>query len=104
MKKNDKDKMDKLLKYIKERFARYQTYYQILGIRNCDITDENVKLAYERKCTELKALLKDSSGEQIEEIRIIIQTALDDAYMALKDENSRKHYQELLDNIEGIEK
>ena len=90
-----------LVKHIKERFSEYQTYYQILGLSNQNITDEKVKEAYEKKCNELSAMLKGCPEEEIEEIRETIQEALDDAYTALKTKNSRSNYQDILDNIKG---
>ena len=101
-------KLDKIKELIEERFERYQTYYQLLGIQPNGITDEIVKEAYDKKCKELSLMLKDLQKQGLEdegnEIREIIQTALDDAYRALKDENSRQHYQDVLDSIEGVER
>lgn len=95
-------KYSQMLTLIKERFERYQTYYQLLAIKPDDLTDEMVKEVYDRKCQEIRNLLKDceQGNEEVEEIREIMQVAIDDAYSALKDENSRKHYQELLNYIE----
>lgn len=127
MRKSDKDKLDKLVGYLKNRFDRYQTYYQVLGIRNCNVTDETVKEAYDNKCmqlnkmlegneeAELKLILKNCKDDEIEEakrivneafneIRSKIQETLDDAYLALKTENARSHYQDVLDTIEGNER
>lgn len=101
MGKYDKEKIDKLVKYIKERFKVYQTYYQILGLRNQNITDEKVKEAYDKKCRELNLMLRDCPEEESEEIRTTIQEALDDAYTALKTEDSRTNYQKILDSIKG---
>lgn len=125
MRKSDKDKLDKLVEYLKKRFNRYQTYYQVLGIKNNNITDKDVKEAYDNKCkqlnkmfegceeTEIKSILKNCKEDEIEEakiivhetfveIRTIMQDALDDAYTAIKTEDSRSHYQEILDKIEGV--
>lgn len=127
MRKSDKDKLDKLVEYLKKRFNRYQTNYQILGVKSNNITDKDVKEAYDNKCmqlnkmlegcqeTELKSILKNCKEDEIEEakiivyeafeeIRTIMQDALDDAYTALKTEDSRSHYQEILDKIEGVER
>ena len=101
MEKYDKGQLDKLVNRIKERFNRYQTYYQILGLKNQNITDNQVKEAYDRKCKELNLMLEGCPEEEAEEIRSIIQVALDDAYTALKTEDSRSNYQEILDNIKG---
>ena len=101
MGKYDKGQLDKLVNRIKERFNRYQTYYQILGLKNQNITDDQVKEAYDEKCKELDLMLKGCPEEEAKEIRTIIQDALDDAYTALKSENSRSNYQEILDNIKG---
>ena len=46
-------------------------------------------------------MLEGCPEEEAEEIRSIIQVALDDAYTALKTEDSRSNYQEILDNIKG---
>ena len=127
MRKSDRDKLDKLVKYLKERFGRYQTNYQVLGIKSSNITDKEVKDAYDNKCnqlnkmlegceeTELKSILKNCKQDEIEEakeiiheafeeIRATMQDALDDAYTALKTEDSRSHYQDILDDIEGVER
>ncbi len=95
-------KYSQILTLIKGRFERYQTYYQILDIKPYNVTDEMVKEAYDKKCQEMNLFLKDceQANEEVEEIREIMQLAIDDAYSALKDENSRKHYQELLNYIE----
>ena len=84
---------------IKEKFSNYQTYYQILGVNPNSITDEKVKMAYDNKCMQLNNMLKDYKSEGIQEVRELIQITLDDAYTALKTENSRKHYNELLEKI-----
>lgn len=97
-------KYDLLLENVKKRFGKYQTYYQVLGIKKDNVTDEQVKNAYDKKCSELKTMLRGCKGKELEEIEEIIRVALDDAYTALKTEASRKHYQDILDEIEGIEK
>lgn len=91
-----------MLKFIKERFERYQTYHQILGIKSDNLTDEIVKDAYDKRCREMNLMLEDceEGNEKVQEIKAIMQSAFDDAYAALKDENARKHYQEVLDYIE----
>ena len=47
---------------------------------------------------------KTSLRKNTEKLRTIILTTLEDAYNALKDENSRKHYEELLISIKGEER
>ena len=49
-------------------------------------------------------MLQNYQGRNTEELRTIILTTLEDAYNALKDENSRKHYEELLMSIKGEER
>ena len=44
----EKNSNDNILKYIKDRFNRYRTYYQILSLDDNNITDEKVKQAYEK--------------------------------------------------------
>jgi preprotein translocase subunit Sec63 len=93
-----------LLENIKEKFSKYKPYHEILGI-NLDLTnDEEVKNAYDNKCMQLNMMLKDYEGEGIQEIRELIQMTLDDAYMALKTENARKNYKELLLEINNKNK
>lgn len=105
MEKNSNRKLNsKLVKFIKERFSKYETYFQILGIKDYDINDEIVKEAYDKKCTELNIMLKGSCGEEIDEIREMIQETLENAYIALKTADSRKHYKELLEKIKGEER
>ena len=99
----EKKSNDNILKYIKNRFNRYQTYYQILGLNDNNITDEKVKQTYEKKCNELNLMLKDVPEEIKQEIKETIQSALDDAYLALKSENSRRHYKDLQDNMKEME-
>lgn len=99
----EKNSNDNILKYIKDRFNRYRTYYQILSLNDNNITDEKVKQAYEKKCNELNLMLKDVPEEIKEEIEETIRRALDDAYFALKSEDSRRHYKDLLDNIKEME-
>lgn len=93
-----------IIRSIKQKFCTYKTYYEILGLHNSNTNDKEVKEKYEEKSKELRLLLEHCSGEEIEKIRTIIQDALDDAYNALKDENSRIHYQDILDSIEGEER
>lgn len=95
-------KYSEMLKLIRERFERYQTYYQILTISPINVTDEIVKEAYDKKIRELEILLADCEQgyEEIEEIETIMRTAFEDAYNALKDEDARKHYQDILNYIE----
>ena len=90
-------KYDQIEKYIEERFQRYQTYYQILSIKPEGVTDDIVKEAYDKKCKQIDSLLKGCEEDEVKGIREIIQDALDDAYSALKSEQSRKNYQDLLD-------
>lgn len=93
--KNNKDEVYELDRVI----DRYQTYYQILGLENnANITDEKVKKAYENKCAELNLLIK-SCGEDFKEIIDSLQWSFYDAYIALKTEDSRRHYQDILDNM-----
>lgn len=87
------------LESIKEKFSNYQTYYQILGINPDNVSDEIVKETYDNKCMQLNNMLKGYKSEGIQELKELIQTTLDDAYTALKSENSRKHYDELLESI-----
>ena len=61
--------------------------------------NEVIKNAYDDKCRQLNGMLKGYESEAIQEIRELIQTTLDDAYSALKTENSRKHYRDLLRTI-----
>lgn len=93
-----------LLENIRRRFERYQTYYQILGLKKENLTDEQVKEAYDRKCYELKMMLKDCKGKELEKVEDVIKSALDDAYTALKTESSRKNYEHMLSEIEEMEK
>lgn len=53
---------------------------------------------------EIKSIVQEEIQEAISKLENIIQPALDDAYNALKDENSRKHYKELLDSVKGSER
>lgn len=84
---------------IKEKFSKYETYYEILGVKPNSATDEKVKDSYDNKCMQLDEMLKNYKSEAIQEIRELIQTTLDDAYTALKTEDSRRHYNELLKTI-----
>lgn len=92
------------LESIKEKFSNYQTYYQILGINPDNVSDEIVKETYDNKCMQLNNMLKGYKSEGIQELKELIQTTLDDAYTALKNENSRKHYDELLESINNSSK
>lgn len=97
-----------ILEKIKEKFTKYETYYEILGVKPNSVTDEKVKYSYDNKCMQLDEMLKSCKSESIQEIRELIQTTLDDAYTALKTEDSRRNYNELLKTIstssESIEK
>lgn len=93
-----------LLEIIKRRFERYQSYYETLGINPDNVTDELVKQVYDNKCRELENMVKGIEEEEVQSIREIIQTELDDAYRALKTEDSRRNYQVVLDSIEGNER
>lgn len=88
---------------IKEKFSKYETYYEILGVNSNSATDVAIKDAYDNKCMQLKEMLKGYESEAIQEIRELIQTTLDDAYTALKTEDSRKHYNELLKTMKSSE-
>ena len=95
---------EKIIKQIKERFSNYEDYYKILQIDKNNVTDEKVKDAYDNRCKQLEGILRGLNGEIIEEIRNLIQQSLDDAYTALKTENSRNNYNNLLDSIEENER
>lgn len=88
-----------MVEKIKEKFSKYETYYEILGVRPNSVTDEKVKDSYDNKCMQLDEMLKSYKSEAIQEIRELIQTTLDDAYTALKTEDSRRYYNELLKTI-----
>lgn len=88
-----------MIEKIKEKFSKYETYYEILGVNPNSANDEVIKNAYDNKCMQLNEMLKGYESEAIQEIRELIQTTLDDAYTALKTEDSRRHYNELLKTI-----
>lgn len=96
-------KYDLIIKLVKERFERYQTYHQILGVDPSIDNDDLIKDTYEKRCTELELMIEKFDEEVADEIRNIVKPALEDAFNALKDKNSRKHYRELLDSMEGPE-
>lgn len=95
--------MDKsgLLESIKEKFSKYKTYYEILGINSNEATDEKVRTAYNNRCIQLIKMLRGCDRGEVQEVRELIQTTFDDAYTALKTENSRKNYNELLRKIKS---
>lgn len=99
-----------IVETIKQKFQKYETYYDTLGIKNRDtVTDEEVKEAYERKINELNAFFsetecKEGYSQEIEELKNIMLTAYQDAYSALKTLHSRKNYQDLLDSMEGFDR
>ena len=84
-----------------EFFEKYKTYYQILGLNDQNVTDEQVKEAYDNMCMQLNGIFTRVSGEKAEKLKERIQEALDDAYRALKTEYSRKNYEELLNSIDS---
>ena len=98
------EKYENILKQLTEKFEKYRTYYEILQIKESSATNEKVKEAYEKKCKELEGFFNNCKGEEIEKVKSLIITALDDAYTALKSEDSRKNYKELLEKIEGAER
>lgn len=89
----------KFLDLIKQLYTGYKTYYEILQIKRAGITDEIVKKAYKEKIKELENMCIDFPQAEIIEFKNKIRQTLDDAYTALKTENSRKHYDELLNSI-----
>lgn len=93
-----------LLNSIKEKFSNYKTYYEILGIKPEEATDEKVKNIYEEKLKQLEFMFKDYNNEAIKEVEELIKTSLDNAYTALKSENSRRNYDELLKKIQASPK
>lgn len=94
------------LKSLKEKFTRYETYYQVLRITTPKdaITDEIVEEAYKYQINQLNNLFKGFDGEEVNEIKKIIATTLNDAYTALKSKESRKSYEELLNDQKGEER
>lgn len=89
------------LSYVFESFNDYRNYYKILGINKKSLTDKEVREAYDRQLYQLKKMLeKCEKNARYDELKNKIETTLMDAYVALKSENSRKHYEELLDSIE----
>ena len=95
---------EKSFENLKRRFSEYQEYYKILAIKKEEATDIRVKEAYELQKMQLENMLQNLEGKNTEELRTIILTTLEDAYNALKDENSRKHYEEILKRIKGDER
>ncbi len=95
---------DNFLGKIKNKFQEYKTYYEILGLKEDNITDEKVKEAYENKCKELVGMFGECKNDVYKELRIMIKTSLDDAYNALKTEHSRNNYKTLLNNIKGVDR
>lgn len=93
-----------LVNSIKEKFSDYKTYYEILGIKPEEVTDEKVKNIYEEKLKQLDFMFKDYNNESIKEVEEMIKTSLDNAYAALKSENSRRNYDELLKKIKPSQK
>ena len=93
-----------LVNSIKEKFSDYKTYYEILGIKPEEVTDEKVKNIYEEKLKQLEFMFKDYNNEAIKEVEEMIKTSLDNAYAALKSENSRRNYDELLKKIKPSQK
>ena len=93
-----------LVNSIKEKFSDYKTYYEILGIKPEEVTDEKVKNLYEEKLKQLDFMFKDYNNESIKEVEEMIKTSLDNAYAALKSENSRRNYDELLKKIKPSQK
>ena len=49
-------------------------------------------------------MFKDYNNEAIKEVEELIKTSLDNAYTALKSENSRRNYDELLKKIQASPK
>ena len=92
---------EKSFENLKRKFLEYQEYYKILAIKKEDATDISVKEAFEFQKKQLEKMLQNFEGRYTEELRTIILTTLEDAYSALKDEDSRKHYEELLMSIKG---
>ena len=95
---------EKSFENLKMKFLEYQEYYKILAIKKEKATDISVKEAFEFQKKQLEKMLQNYQGRNTEELRTIILTTLEDAYNALKDENSRKHYEELLMSIKGEER
>ena len=93
-----------LVNSIKEKFSDYKTYYEILGIKHEEVTDEKVKNIYEETIKQLEFMFKDYNNEAIKEVEEMIKTSLDNAYAALKSENSRRNYDELLKKIKPSQK
>ena len=91
----------KSFKNLRRKFSEYQEYYKILAIKKEKATDISVKEAFEFQKKQLEKVLQNFEGRYTEELRTIILTTLEDAYSALKDEDSRKHYEELLMSIKG---
>ena len=92
---------EKSFENLKRKFSEYQEYYKILAIKKEEATDISVKEAFEFQKKQLEKMLQNFEGRYTEELRTIILTTLEDAYSALKDENSRKHYEEILMSIQG---
>ena len=99
-----RDINEKSFESLKRKFSEYQEYYKILAIKKEETTDSSVKEAFEFQKMQLKKMLQNFEGKNTEELRTIILTTLEDAYNALKDENSRKHYEEILMRIKGDER
>lgn len=99
-----RDINEKSFESLKRKFSEYQEYYKILAIKKEETTDSSVKEAFEFQKMQLEKMLQNFEGKNTEELRTIILTTLEDAYNALKDENSRKHYEEILKRIKGDER
>ena len=102
------------LDFILNRLDQYEDYFHILGIKYSWKDGEELSQEEERKLDEMvessyrknmvaldKMLIGMEDHEKYNEIKQRFQTRLNDAYTALKNKDARKHYIEMLKEIES---
>lgn len=128
MLERDKRKLDGFIQTFKNRFNRYQNYYKVLGVDPDNVTDLEVKDAYDTLCYQLNKMIDKTEEAEINkivrkygdefqarEVREYIHEAFEelrgsciekfeDAYIALRSEHSRNNYKKLLEDMERKER
>jgi len=94
---------DKILESARRSFESYENYYQILKLDRKNLDDEKVEKAYLDKCESIEHFFrgcKEDTDKRILELKEMMLISAKDAYSALKTEQGRINYKELLEEIE----
>lgn len=93
--------MSEMIQRLKEEAKRYKDYYSILRLDRDNVDDEKVLKAYEEECKKNEMFFRGNISNELLEVKELMLLSIKDAYSALKDEHSRKNYQQVLDIIEN---